>query len=123
MVFIPLQNYLRTHRRRSQLSQDEVAFLLGVRTGTRVTRHEGANRVPTLATALGYELLFDVPLRELFTEEVGKVESIIRERLPELIRKVEEEGGEEQKLAFLRDVAKRLENYEEKHSRSADARG
>ncbi|HEX5758572.1 MAG TPA: hypothetical protein VF121_05220 [Thermoanaerobaculia bacterium] len=88
-----------------------------------MTRHEGANRVPTLQTALGYELLFDVPLRELFTEEVGKVESIIRERLPELIRKVEEEGGDEQKLAFLRDVAKRLENYEEKHSRSADARG
>lgn len=120
MTFIPLQNYLRTYRKRSQLSQDEVAFLLGVQTGTRVTRHEGAYRVPTLQTALGYEVLFDVPMRELFPEEVQKVESIIRARLPELIRKVKEDGGEEQKLAFLRDVAGRLEQYD---SRNQDTRG
>jgi DNA-binding XRE family transcriptional regulator len=113
MTFIPLQNYLRTYRRRSFLSQDEVAFLLGVQTGTRVTRHEGANRTPTMETALGYEVLFDVPLRELFAGEATKVETIIRERLPELIRRVKENGGSDEKLAFLQSLAGRLEKHHE----------
>src|SRR5947199_1868319 len=101
MTFIPLQNYLRTYRRRSFLSQDEVAFLLGASTGTRVTRHEGANRIPKMETALGYEVLFGVPLRDLFAGETHKVETVIRKRLPELIREVQEKGESEQKLAFL----------------------
>src|SRR5689334_994508 len=110
---IPLQSYLRTYRRRSFLSQDEVAFLLGVKTGTRVTRHEGSNRIPKMETALGYELLFGVPLRELFASEAYKVETIIRERLPELIREVKETGGSELKLAFLRSLSERLAKHED----------
>jgi DNA-binding XRE family transcriptional regulator len=113
MVFIPLQNYLRTYRRRSFLSQDEVAFLLGVRTGTRVTRHEGAHRTPKMETALGYEVLFGVPLRELFASEARKVETIIRQRLPELIRLVEKTGGSEAKLASLRNLSERLAQHHE----------
>lgn len=121
MTFTPLQNYLRTHRRRNHLSQDEVAFLMGVATGSRVTRHEGSDRIPTLQVALGYELLFGVPMRELFTGEVHKVESIIRERLPELIRRTKEESPENlQKLSFLQGLAGRLASQNEKHSRSED---
>src|SRR5947199_10723983 len=92
MTVIPLQNYLRTYRRRSFLSQDEVAFLLGAKTGTRVTRHEGSNRTPKMETALGYEVLFGVPLRELFASEAHSVETIIRDALPELIGEVEQTG-------------------------------
>jgi len=113
MTFIPLQNYLRTYRRRSFLSQDEVAFLLGAKTGTRVTRHEGSGRIPKMETALGYEVLFGVPLRELFASEAHKVETIIRQRLPELIRQVAERGESEQKLAFLRSLSDRLAKYHE----------
>lgn len=113
MTFIPLQNYLRTYRRRSFLSQDEVAFLLGVATGSRVTRHEGASRTPTLEAALGYEVLFGVPLRELFAGEAHKVETIIRQRLPELIRRIEERGGSDEKLASLRHLVGRLTQHHE----------
>jgi transcriptional regulator with XRE-family HTH domain len=35
-----LENYLRTYRKRSGLSQDEVAFLSGCQTGTKVSRYE-----------------------------------------------------------------------------------
>ena len=110
---IPLKNYLRTYRRRSFLSQDEVAFLLGTSTGTRVTRHEGSNRIPKMETALGYEVLFGVPLRELFASEVLKVEIIIRQRLPELIREVEERGESREKLTFLRSLSERLAKHHE----------
>jgi DNA-binding XRE family transcriptional regulator len=110
---VPLQNYLRTYRRRSFLSQDEVAFLLGAKTGTQVTRHEGANRIPKMETALGYEVLFNVPLRDLFASEAYKVETIIRERLPELIREAEEKGESREKLAFLRNLSERLAQHHE----------
>ena len=35
-----LENYLRTYRRRAGLSQDEMAFLLGTKSGTKVSRYE-----------------------------------------------------------------------------------
>ena len=48
-----LSNYIRTHRRRVFLSQEELAFLLGHSAGTTVVRHETDERVPKLDTALG----------------------------------------------------------------------
>lgn len=113
MAFIPLQNYLRTYRRQSYLSQDEVAFLLGVATGTRVTRHEGAQRTPKLETALGYEILFGIPVRDLFAGEAHKVETVIRQRLPELIRRCQQKGGNDFKYAFLKSLAIRLSQEHE----------
>ena len=61
-----LPNYLRTHRKRAGLSQDEVAFLLGCRSGAKVSRYERLARRLSLETAFAYEALFGVPARELF---------------------------------------------------------
>jgi len=61
-----LNNYLRTYRKRASLSQDEVAYLLGCRSGAKVSRYERFARQPTLQTALAYEAIFGVPVRELF---------------------------------------------------------
>ena len=61
-----LPNYLRSHRKRLNLSQDEVAFLLGTLSGARVCRDERFAREPSLATALAYEAIFQKPARELF---------------------------------------------------------
>lgn len=123
MTYIPLQNYLRTHRRRNNLSQRDIAYLFGIANRTSVARYEGGSYTPSLTAALGYELLFGVPAGELFAGEVTKVESIIRERLPELIRRTEKEASPEDshKLSFLRAVAERLAQHDET-SRSEDAR-
>src|SRR5438093_13478244 len=69
-----LPNYLKTNRKRSRLSQDQVAFLLGYRSGTRVSRYERFARVPTLRTALAYESIFHAPVRELFAGLNERVE-------------------------------------------------
>lgn len=64
-----LPNYLRTHRKRHMLSQEEVAFLLGVRgmnRGIKVCRDENYVREPSLETALAYETIYGVPVRQLF---------------------------------------------------------
>jgi transcriptional regulator with XRE-family HTH domain len=64
-----LPNYLRTNRKQFALSQEEVAFLLGVKgmdKGGKVSRDESYSRVPTLETALAYEAIYGKPVRELF---------------------------------------------------------
>ena len=64
-----LPNYLRTNRKQFALSQEEVAFLLGVKgmdKGGKVSRDENYSRIPTLETALAYEAIYGKPVRELF---------------------------------------------------------
>src|SRR2546422_5660745 len=75
-----LPNYLRTHRKRAGLSQDEVAYLLGCRSGAKVSRYERLARKPSLETAFAYEAVFKVPARELFAGVYEKVEAEIRKR-------------------------------------------
>jgi transcriptional regulator with XRE-family HTH domain len=61
-----LENYLRTYRKRSGLTQQEVAFLLGSEDGTQVSRYEKRRRLPPLETALACEEIYGVPVAELF---------------------------------------------------------
>ena len=68
-----LENYLRTYRKRSGLSQDEVAYLLGCQNGTKVSRYERFARKPSLETLFAYEVVFGAPARELFAGVYQKV--------------------------------------------------
>jgi len=61
-----LENYLKTYRKRAELSQQEMALFLGSRDSTWPGRHEAFIRTSSLATALSYEAIFGVPVRELF---------------------------------------------------------
>ena len=85
-----LDNYLRAYRKRSGLSQDEVAYLLGSQTGSKVSRYEHDRR-PSLDTALGYEVifrLFDIPARDLFAGRYQEVERSIRKRAARLQERI-----------------------------------
>jgi DNA-binding XRE family transcriptional regulator len=69
-----LDNYLRSSRRGTGLSQDEMAYLLGVRAGAIASRYERFKRRPALETALAYEAIFRTPVRELFAGIYEKAE-------------------------------------------------
>ena len=62
------------------MSQDEVAFLLGAQTGTKVCRYERFAREPSLETALAYEAIFKTSASELFGGLYQKVEREVAER-------------------------------------------
>jgi transcriptional regulator with XRE-family HTH domain len=68
-------SHVLTHRKRSNLTQLELASLLGHRTVMQVSRHERGITVPSLVTALGYQAIFGVSVPELFP---GLHESIAR---------------------------------------------
>jgi transcriptional regulator with XRE-family HTH domain len=79
----PLSNYLRTNRKRLALSQEEVAFLLGVNgmdKGIKVSRDENRAREPSLETALAYEVIYGRPVRELFAGVYEQVERNVAAR-------------------------------------------
>lgn len=79
----PLPNYLQSHRNSLALSQDEVAFLLGLHgegKGSKVSRVEHFTRVPTLETALAYEAIYGKPIRELFAGLYEQIEKEVASR-------------------------------------------
>jgi len=75
-----LPNYVRTYRRRAGLSQNEMAFLLGCQSGSKVSRYERFQRQPTLDTAFAYEALFGAPAREIFGGVYERSLNAIQER-------------------------------------------
>jgi transcriptional regulator with XRE-family HTH domain len=83
-----LPNYLRTHRKRAGFSQEEIAFLLGSRSGAHVCRYERFTRQPTLPTALAFEVIFQVPAKALFAGVYRNVERRVAAPAVLLTRKV-----------------------------------
>jgi transcriptional regulator with XRE-family HTH domain len=90
MAHSKLQNYLRTHRKRSGLSQQELAFLLGCRSGAKVSRYESFARQPIIQTVFAYELLFGTPSRELFAGIFQRVEEETLRRVQVLRLKLQQ---------------------------------
>ena len=75
-----LPNYLLSHRKRTALSQTEVAFLLGLQNGTKICRHERFTLDPGLQTALAYEAIYQQPISELFPGLVEKTQREVNSR-------------------------------------------
>ena len=75
-----LPNYVRSNRKRLGLSQDEVAFLLGVQDGTKVCRYEQFDRQPSLETALAFEVIFQRPVSEILGGLYQRVEADVTAR-------------------------------------------
>ncbi len=75
-----LPNYLKANRKRLALSQDEVAFLLGTRSGAKISRYERFAREPSLRTALAFEVVYKRSTSELFAGLYQKVEGEVTER-------------------------------------------
>lgn len=113
MDFSRLDNYLRTYRRRHRFSQDEVAFLLGAQSGTKVSRYEQGMREPTLETALAYEVVLGMPLKELFAGKVERIEHTVSLRARDLLHELEAiQNADPQKIEILRALASNTSNEE-----------
>ncbi len=94
-------NYLRTHRKRTGLTQDELALLLGCKSGTKVSRYERLTREPNLETAFACQAIFGVPAHELFPGIYQNVEQIIKKRAEQLKEKL---GGTNAAVKYKRQA-------------------
>lgn len=76
-----IANYLQVLRRKSGLSQSDLKLVLEVVSETQVSRHERSATIPGLLAALGYEVLFQRPVSEIFPGLCKTLSAGIEERL------------------------------------------
>ena len=84
MSHTKLDNYLRSYRKRSGLSQREIAFLLGTRLGAKVSRYEYGRRTPDLDTVLALETIYRAPASALFAGRHQRIAGSVRRRAARL---------------------------------------
>src|SRR5579859_3924859 len=99
-----LPNYIRMYRKRTHLTQNEVAFILGYKTSANICRHERLKQTPNLQTLLAYEILFGTPVRNLYSGVHQDVEQKLVYRIRLLIQKLTKSGQSRlkvRKIEFL----------------------
>jgi len=106
-----LKSYARPLRRRWALTQRELAFLVGVKSSTAISRIEGLKRIPSLAAAVAYAVIFDLGPLDLFPSYVVEIQQAVRSRVNELYEQLQGDPskGTRVKLDFLETVLARLE--------------
>lgn len=75
-----LFNYIRSFRRGSCFTQKELAWLVGCRVHTTISRYETFDSVPDIHTALAIAFVFGVPLDTLFPKMVEDAEDEVARR-------------------------------------------
>ena len=85
-----IASYLRTHRKRSGLSQRELASILGFLSEIQISRHERSVTIPGLLIALGYEAIFRAPISEIFPGLYQTVAASIEERLADMEKNLQQ---------------------------------
>lgn len=108
-----LPNYLRTFRKRSGLSQAEVAFLLGCIYGTKLSRYERNQRLPNLKTVLTLELIYQSESKHLFKGIYHDLAYQLKERIAILekqLRKKPTSPALTHKLSSLKSLQSHLKD-------------
>ena len=73
--------YLKFLRKKSGLSQRELARILGSVTVSQISCHERSITAPTLIAAFGYQAIFQKPAADIFPGLYYTIEAGLEERL------------------------------------------
>jgi transcriptional regulator with XRE-family HTH domain len=106
-----LKTYVRPARRRSGLTQRELAFLVGVKDGAAVSRMERLKRVPSLLWTRACALVFDIPAAQLFPQMFREIHEVVRRRANDLYEELQGNPSKATrlKLDFLEELLARLD--------------
>jgi transcriptional regulator with XRE-family HTH domain len=75
-----LHTHLHVHRRQRRISQQELAYLLGKKNASSISRFELGKRDPSLAATFACQILFDVSPSDLFPKLFTEVEDAVLRR-------------------------------------------
>ncbi len=87
-----MDSYIRSHRKKACLSQDDIAFLLDRRSGAGISRHETDRRMPLLDMALAYEIILGKPVSELYRKFFRQLRKDVSMRAFKLLRRAAPPG-------------------------------
>ena len=103
-----LPNYITKYRKQAGFSQEEVAYLLGCRDMTGISRYEMFRREPSLRIALAFSIMFRVPAERLFAGDLQTIGAVVNRRAKYLLtrlRRGKRNQATMRKLAVLEYLA------------------
>lgn len=106
-------NYLRLYRKRSPLTQSDIAYLLQLPDVSNVSRYEKNQRSPNIEMLLTYHLLFNVAIEEFFEQDSVLVHKNLVERSEKLLTTLKNystDQGHNSRINYLEQVINRLTN-------------
>lgn len=108
-----ISTYLITYRRRSGLTQRELARLLGYKDEGPISRHERGIVLPPLSVAFAYQAVFHVSVEALFPGTHGRIARIVERQIAIFKNKLEQKSA---KGRDARRIARRIEWFYEREN-------
>jgi len=109
-----MASYLRTHRKRSGLSQQDIATILGTLSRNQVGRHERSLGIPLLLAAIGYEVVFRTSLEDLFPGIYETVRHSVERQLADFEEQLQQSTAKGREASA---IARKLEWFNERRTR------
>lgn len=106
-------NQLRGCRRKSALTQSDVAFLMNLPDGCNISRYERGERTPSFDMIVIYQLLFDIRIESLFQHQNSRLQSELLTRIKQLIENLrpnQKIPKVSQRIKFLESIFSKLSN-------------
>ena len=121
MTTPPMASYLRSHRLKSGMSQRELSDLIGLIGDHQVSNHERSTAIPSLLVAITYQVIFGVPITELFPGLYETIRLAVEERLSEMENALQDSTAKGRKAQV---IARKLEwLWERRNSAAIDFTG
>lgn len=105
------QNFLRLVRKRTQLTQIDIASILKISDYANVSRWEQGMKHPNVEVLLVYHLLLNVPIESLFERQKQELKSIIIPRIRERIdylKTAETDAKIQERIRYMDSIITRL---------------
>jgi DNA-binding XRE family transcriptional regulator len=102
-----MRNLLRTYRKRTELSIEDIAFLLSMPDSSTLSRCERGCRRPNLEIMITYHIIFQVSIEKLFENEVRNAKQKIASNIDPLINTLLEQDLNrkvEARVTFLKSL-------------------
>jgi transcriptional regulator with XRE-family HTH domain len=106
----PPINFLRIYRKRSPLTQADIAFLIKFPDYSNISRYEKGQRTPSIELLLLYHHLFNASMESFFEPQSEIIRADLLERIQPLIINLKNEGekSNDSRIKFLEQVFIRL---------------
>lgn len=104
-------HHLRMHRKRSQLTQADIAFIMQLSDYSSISRWEKGIRGPSIDMLMVYHLLFDTPIESLFMDHKHQLAKTISQRIFSRIAELKTMNPDPKlshRIAFLEGALTRL---------------
>jgi len=106
-------SYLRYHRKKTGLTQRDLAQLIGSVGPRQVARHENSQRTPSIRVAIGYQIVLRTAIAELFPGLVESLSGGIEQRLAEMEARLHQSTAKGHRAA---EIARKLEWFEQRRN-------